>query len=287
LKRESELAMLRAIKTLKQQGPQYIVSTYLGAHVVPRDASDRASYVQEVINTIPEAAFSGADFVDVFCEKGAFSVDEARSILEAARAHDLGLKMHVEQLGRSGGAALGAELNAISVDHVDHASDEDLKALGAAGTIAVLLPTAALFLGHTDLPQASRFRAHEVRMALATDCNPGSTPVEDLGLVASLACTVMGMTPEEALRAITVEGAAALDLEGQVGTLAPGARGDLVVLAQDAHDVREIPYRMGASRVAYVLVEGRKVAVGPGELGSTDNKLLKYLNKVMGSQEER
>jgi len=283
LEEETELNMLRAAERLKDQRAQKIVSTYLGAHVVPKDAASREAYVTEVISTLPKAAEAGADFVDVFCEKGAFSLDEARSILKAAEKHDLGLKMHVEQLGRTGGAALGAALGAISVDHVDHANSADLKALGEAGTIAVLLPTATLFLGHTQLPQAKNFRDNRVRMALATDCNPGSTPVEDLGLVASLGCAVMGMTPEEALRAITVEAAAALNLTGEVGTLEPGARADLAILSRDTRDVREVPYRMGASRIAYILAQGHKFGVGPGEMGSGDSGLLKYLNELPGS----
>jgi imidazolonepropionase len=283
LNEETELKMLQAIEALKTERGQKIVSTYLGAHVVPKDATDRDAYVAEVIATIPKAAEAGAEFVDVFCERGAFDVNEARAILTTARSHNLGLKMHVEQLGRSGGAALGADLGALSVDHVDHATLEDLKALGEAGTTAVLLPTAALFLGHTKLPQAEQFRTNNVRMALATDCNPGSTPVEDLGLVAAMGCALMGMTPEEALRAITVEAAAALNLEGEVGTLEPGARADLAILSKDARDVREVPYRLGASRIAYVLAQGHEVGVGPGEMGSGEAGLLKYLFELPGS----
>lgn len=283
LNKESELKMLSAINSLKGTQPQKIVSTYLGAHVVPKDANSREAYVAEVIETIPDAARAGANFVDVFCEDGAFTVDEARAILDAASAHNLKLKMHVEQLGRTGGTALGAELGALSVDHVDHASDEDIKALGKAGTTAVLLPSAALFLGHTKLPQAANFRAHNVPIALATDCNPGSTPVEDLGLIASMGCSLMGMTPEESLRAITVQAAVALDLQGEVGTLEPGARADFAILSKDSRDVREVPYRMGASRIAYILAQGHTLGVGPGEMGYHETSLLKYLSELPGS----
>jgi imidazolonepropionase len=169
------------------------------------------------------------------------------------------------------------------VDHVDHASNDDLKALGDAGTIAVLLPSATLFLGHTKLPQAENFRTNKVKMALATDCNPGSTPVEDLSLVASLGCALMGMSPEEALRGITVVAAEALKLEKEVGTIQAGARADFVILSHDARDVREVCYRMGASRVGYILAGGTKFRVGPGEAGSPDESLVKYFSEALGS----
>jgi imidazolonepropionase len=279
----TELRMLEVAKTLGKERAQKIVSTYLGAHVVPKEALSRDDYVQEVIKFIPRAADTGAKFVDVFCEKGAFSLDESRAILEAAKRSGMGLKMHVEQLGHTGGASLGANLGAISVDHVDHASDKDLKALGEAGTIAVLLPSATLFLGHSNLPQAESFRTHNVKMALATDCNPGSTPVEDLSLVASLGCALMGMSPEEALRAITVVAAEALSLSKEVGTLQVGARADIVILSRDTRDVREVCYRMGASRVGYVLAHGTKFRLGPGESGAPDLELMKYFNKALSS----
>ncbi len=256
-----ELRMLRSIQRLKSQVPQRLVSTFLGAHVVPKEVSDPAEYVDTIITKmLPDIqAEKLADFVDVFCESGAFDVDSCRRILESARDMGFGLKLHAEQLGWTGGTHLGAELKATSVDHVDHASDEDLAALAAAGTVAVLLPSATLYLGGQSFPRAERFRKAGVSMALATDCNPGSSPTEDLGLVASLGCAVLGMTPEEALRGITVEAARALNLVGEVGSLVPGARADFIVLDEDVRDVREIPYRMGCDRISQIFVAGAPV----------------------------
>ncbi len=258
LSHEHEVRMLRSIELLKSQVPQRLVATFLGAHIVPKDVSDPAEYVDEIITKmLPDIqAQNLAEFVDVFCENGAFDVESCGRILEAARDLGFGLKLHAEQLGWTGGSRLGARLQATSVDHVDHANDDDLAALAAAGTVAVLLPSATLYLGGQSFPSAERFRKAGVSMALATDCNPGSSPTEDLGLVAALGCAVLGMTPEEALRGITVEAARALNLVGEVGSLVPGARADIVVLDEDVRDVREIPYRMGSDRISQVFVAG-------------------------------
>ena len=265
---DEELKMLLAIRDLSRRGPQKIIATFLGAHVVPREVDSAQDYVRQINDEMLPAvrAQDLATFVDVFCEHGAFTVAQSQAILE--RANDLGfsLKLHAEQLTRTGGTALAAKLKATSVDHVDNALDEDLRELAKSGTVAVLLPSATVFLGGTSLPQMNRFRDAKVRVALATDCNPGSSPTEDLSFVAGLGCSLMGMTPEEALRGITTEAARALNLEEDVGSVAPGYRADLVILSDDAMSPTEIPYRFGASRVDEVLVAGEHIIAGAGRL---------------------
>jgi imidazolonepropionase len=266
---ENEIKILEVVRELGKREPQKILSTFLGAHIVPKEAASMGAYADLVIDEmLPRIYQQGlADFVDVFCAREAFDAESTHRILRSARDLGLGLKVHAEQLDRTGGAQVAARLGAVSADHLDWANQEDLDALARAGTIGVLLPSVALFTGADHYPSAKEFRSAGVTMALATDCNPGSSPAEDLSLVASLGCVQLGMTPAEALRAITVEAAKALGAQGEVGSVLPGARADLVFLNSDVEDPREIPYRMGSSRVEGVMVDGCFWCYGAGWSG--------------------
>ncbi|MDT7856277.1 imidazolonepropionase [Rubrivirga sp. S365] len=232
-----EMRTLRVHRRLADAGPQRIVSTLLAAHAVPPEyADDRAGYVRLVVDEmIPKAAADGlAAFVDVFVEQGAFTGSEARTIFAAAAAHGLGAKLHADQLSDTGGAALSASVGAASADHLEYVSDAGGAALAAAGVVAVSLPIATLVLGQEPLP-ARRLLDAGVRVAVATDFNPGSAPSASLPLAMWLACTRQRMTPAEALRGATVEAARALRLDG-VGTLVPGGVADVAVFEAPSLD---------------------------------------------------
>lgn len=231
---EHELAMLRAIRRLGQERTQTVVATFLGAHAVPADrAADRTAYLDEVVDEmLPEVAAQGlARFCDVFCETNAFTLAETRRVLERAAELGLGLKIHAEQLHHTGATALAAELRAVSADHLELVDERDVELLAEAGTVATLLPGATLFLGQRRLPPARRMLDAGVKVALATDCNPGSSPTENLPLMGTLGCVQFGMSPAEALLGVTLRGAQALSLGETHGRLVPGCQGDAVVAA--------------------------------------------------------
>lgn len=224
-----ELRVLHLYRQLAEAGPQRIVPTLLAAHVVPPEyADDRAGYVRLITDEmLPQASFGLAAFVDVFVEEGAFTADEARTIARAASARGVGVKLHADQLTDTGGGALAAEIGAVSADHLECVSDAGIAALADAGVVAVSLPIATLVLGQEPLP-ARRLLDAGVRVAVATDFNPGSAPSASLGLALWLACTRQRMTPAEALRGATAEAARALGLSGP-GSLVPGAPADVAV----------------------------------------------------------
>ena len=224
---DDELRLLDLAGRLPERVPVHVERTYLGAHVVPA-GRDRAGYLAEVIATLPAAAAHGARWADVFCDEGAFTVAEARSVLEAARAAGLGLRLHAEQLGDSGGALLAADLGCASADHLDHVSAPAARALAAAGVVGVVLPAATLTLGG-GWGHGRVLAEAGVELAIATDTNPGTSWCESMPYVLQLACLAMGLSVEQALRAATVGGAHALRMP-DAGYLAPGARGDLAVL---------------------------------------------------------
>jgi imidazolonepropionase len=197
-----------------------------------------------------------AQCCDVFCDRSAFSVDEARAILTAARQQGLELKVHADQLSAHGAAGLAAELGALSADHLDHASDADLAALARSGTIGVLLPGVSLSL-RLPFPDAARFAAAGVEVAIATDANPGTSYVLTMPFVIALAVLEMGMSPAAALRAATLGGARALGLRDR-GRLSPGAMGDLVVLDAETH--LALSYRPDTPHVRHVVKAGRRLA---------------------------
>jgi imidazolonepropionase len=251
---EDERKQLNAAKVAH---PANRVHTVLAAHLTPEEYAGRDDdYVGLVCDEILPALAGQAEFVDVFCDEGAFTVAQSRRVLEAGRALGYRLKIHAEELAHTGGTALAAELGAVSADHLIHISGDDVAALRAAGTVAVLLPGTSYTLHTTYAPARELLRAG-VTIALATDFNPGSCYSENLQLAISLACQEDRLTPAEALRAATMGGAAALGLEHEVGSVEPGKRCDLIVL--DAASHQELPYHWGVNLVTGVIAGGEVV----------------------------
>lgn len=232
-----------------------VVPTFLGAHAVPPEfTGDADGYVDYLIaKVLPECA-PLARFCDVFCDEGAFTVDQARRVLLAGRGHGLVPRLHANQLAHSGGAQLAAEVGAMSADHLDHLDDDDIAALADAGTAAILLPGVALTM---RVPQARGRDLWEagVTVALGTDCNPGTSNIETMPFVIALACLEMGLSPEQALWSSTRGGALALGLEDR-GHLVPGAQGDVVILAHPSY--LHLAYRPDAPPVAGVIKRGMR-----------------------------
>ena len=258
LEHQAELRMLRVVRALDDAHPIDLVPTFLGAHTVPPDRK-RAPYLDEVAGTMLSAvADEGlADFCDVFVERGAFSVAEGERVLRAGLARGLRPKVHADQLSAGGGAELAARVGATSADHLEHATDAGIAALAAAGTVAVLLPGAALFLGSDDRPPARRLIEAGVAVALATDCNPGTCMTENLLLMLTLGMSRLGMTAREVLEAVTIHAARAVGREQVAGTLEVGRPADLVVFDVPSH--RHLPYHFGAPHARVVLKSGREV----------------------------
>lgn len=255
---EHERRCLQVARTLGQLLPLTVRNTFLGAHALPTEFEGRAdAYIDAVCAWLPQLAQEGlVDAVDAFCERIAFSPAQTRRVFEAARALGLPVKVHAEQLSDLGGAALAAEFGALSCDHLEYLSDEGVRAMAQAGSVAVLLPGAYYFLRETKLPPIDALRQHGVPMALATDHNPGSSPVLSLLLMLNMACTLFRFTPEEALRAVTVHGARALGLTDR-GTLAAGQRADFAIWELDHPN--ELCYWIGRNACQGVVVAGRPV----------------------------
>ena len=240
---ETELTMLRVARALGDARPVRIVTSFLGAHAVP-NGEDADGYIAQTCLPALRAAHAEGlvDAVDGFCEGIAFSPAQIARVFDAAHALGLPVKLHAEQLSCLGGAALAARHGALSADHVEYATDADARALAAAGTVAVLLPGAFYTLHEAQQPPVAAFRAHGVPMAVATDWNPGSSPLGSLLLAMNMACTLFGLTPAEALAGTTRHAARALGLT-DCGQLAPGMRADLAVW--DVTDPAELSYGIG------------------------------------------
>jgi imidazolonepropionase len=252
----NELKLLRVYRALSEAQPVRLVSTLLAAHVVPPEFRDRRQeYVQLVIDRlIPRAAGEQlATCCDVFVEESAFSVGEARRILRAAQAQGLSAKLHADQLTSSGGAELAAELKAISADHLEYVSEQGIQAMSGAGVVAVALPLASLYLHQAVMP-ARRLIDAGVPVAIATDFNPGSAPSYHLPLALTLACTLLGMTPAEALKGATLYAARAVGLELSVGSLEPGKQADFAVM--DADDVEQWLYHFRPNACSLTAIGG-------------------------------
>ena len=252
LSTDAELRLLRLVDQLSGRTPLRIHATYLGAHVVPA-GRDRAEYVAEVLATLPAAAAAGATWCDVFCDQGVFTVDEARQILTAAREQGMGLRLHAEEIARTGAAGLAAELGCASADHLEHVSPEDARAMAAAGVVGVLLPTVTLSLRSQAWGHAVVLRNAGVELALATDCNPGTSWCESMPYAIQLACLAMGMSVDEAFRAATLGAAHSLRLD-DVGHLGVGAHADLAVLA--AQHEADLVAHLGGDAVSTTVVGG-------------------------------
>jgi imidazolonepropionase len=229
---ESELKMLRAARALGAEGHARVATTLLGLHALPPEYRERRAEFVELIadQLIPAAAAQGlATAVDAFCEGIGFTPTEVRRLFDAAAKAGLRVKLHAEQLSNLSGAALAAEYRALSADHLEHLDEAGAAAMARAGMVAVLLPGAFYALKETRRPPVDLLRRHRVSMAVATDCNPGTSPVLSPTLMLSMACTLFGLTPEEALAGMTVNAARALALEAEVGTIASGKAADLCV----------------------------------------------------------
>ncbi len=243
---DGELKMLRVARRLGARYRVRVVTSLLALHAVPPEFAGRADdYVSFVIDEVLPAAMAAklVDAVDAFAEPIAFSAAQVRRLFAAARGLGLPVKLHADQLSDGGGAALAAEFGAQSADHLEYASEDGVRAMAAAGTVAVLLPGAYLMVGARQPPPLAAFRAQGVRIAVATDCNPGSSPLCSLLMAMNLACALFRLTPEEALAGVTREAAHALGLAGEVGTLEAGRSAELAVW-RIGHP-RELAYWMG------------------------------------------
>ncbi len=254
---DTEVKMLEVVARLDAEGPQRLVPTFLGAHVVPREFSDRPeAYVAWLCDeALPLVAHRKlARYCDVFCDEGAFGLDATRRIFERARELGLGLRVHAEQLRPTGAARLAAELGAASADHLEHIDDDGIDALRRSGTVAVLLPAATLFLGQSRWAPARRLLDAGVRVALATDCNPGSAMTTHLPLVGTLGCVRLHMEPAEVLLALTRWPAVSLGLD-DAGVIRPGARADLAWF--DVARFEELFYEFPSEDAAGVISQGQ------------------------------
>lgn len=251
---EAELKMLRVIKRLKEAAGIAVKATFLGAHAFPPEfKEDHRGYIDLIINEmIPRVAEEGlADYIDVFCERNYFSVEEMEEILKAGIAAGLTPKVHVNQFSAMGGVKKAVELHALSVDHLEELNDEDVQALSGADTVATVLPSCSHFLS-IPYGDARRMMENNIAVALASDFNPGSTPTGNMCFVWSLACVKMKMTPEEALNAMTINGAYAMDLSGTHGSITLGKRAP-VIITKKIPNLAYIPYAFGDNHIDQVV----------------------------------
>jgi imidazolonepropionase len=257
LSQKAELKTLQVARTLGQRLPVDVRTTLLAAHALPPEFAGRAdAYIDEIVQHIlPEAVrLKLVDAVDAFCENIGFSAAQTRRVFEAARAYGLPVKLHAEQLSNMGGAALAAEFDALSADHLEHVDAAGVAAMARAGTVAVMLPGACYFLRDAHRPPIALFREHGVPMAVATDCNPGTSPSTHLPLMMNMACTMFRMTPAEALLGVTRHAARALGLTGSRGTIELGKRADLCLW--DIDHPAELSYAIGGNPLRARLQRG-------------------------------
>ncbi|WP_409201429.1 imidazolonepropionase [Leisingera sp. M658] len=258
LDRETELNMLRAARRLAELRPVTVKTTFLGAHATPGEYKGcDDDYIDQVCIPALRAAHAEGlvDAVDGFCENIAFAPAQIERVFKAARELGLPVKLHAEQLSHQGGTALAAQYGALSVDHVEYATEDDAKMMAAAGSVAVILPGAFYTIRETQAPPIEHFRSHGVPMALATDCNPGSSPLTSLLLTMNMGCTLFRMTPEEALAGVTRNAARALGLTDR-GQISAGMRADLAVW--DVESPAELAYRIGFNPLYTRIYEGNQ-----------------------------
>lgn len=255
---ESELKMLRVIRRLQQASSVSIRSTFLGAHALPRSFQDRKdAYIALIIqDMLPAVAAEGlADYIDVFCETGFFSPDDMERVLEAGSRFGLKPKLHINQLSSMGGLQRALQWNALSVDHLETMTAEDIQDIAGSATIGTLLPTAAFFLRMPYQPARALIDAGAA-IALASDFNPGSSPSANMHFVVALSCIQLKMLPEEALQAATVQGAFAMELEHELGSIHPGKYANIQVMPP-MNSLAFIPYSFGQNPVQRVMLRGR------------------------------
>ena len=259
----SELKILKLHKELAVEQPLEIVSTFLGAHVVPEEYRGKVKGAERYIQLIEENLLPHvgegrlAEFCDVFCDRGAFSVEQSKRVLQAGRQWGLAPRMHAEQLSRTGAARLAILMRAASCDHLEHVNKSDIQALGKSETVATLLPGCDFHLGLKQYAPARALIEAGAIVSLATDYNPGTSPTLSMPMILSLACTQMHMTPAEAITAATINAAYALRREKSIGSLEVGKQGDLAVF--EVADYREIPYYFGVNHCWMTVKRGRVI----------------------------
>lgn len=254
----SELKMLRVIKRLKALDWIPVKSTFLGAHAIPAEyKTNKEGYIDLIINSMLPAIAEEklADYIDVFCEKGYFDSEETKRILEAGATYGLKAKVHAEQLSHSNGIKTAVDCYAVSVDHLEYCNDSDIEILKGSETMPTILPGAALFLS-LPLPPARKMIDAGLPLAFASDYNPGSSPSGNMKLMMSLACIQYKLTPEEAINAITINSARAMDLESQVGTISPGKLANLII-TKEINSYGYLPYAFGSDLIDAVLIKGK------------------------------
>ena len=255
---ENELKMLRVIRKLKETSPIPVKASFLAAHAFPPEFKDNhEGYLRLIIeDMLPRVQDEGlADYMDVFCEEGFFSYEETARLLEAGLQYGLKPKIHANQLHRSGGVQAGVKYGAVSVDHLESMGEEEIECLKNSNTIPTLLPGAAFFLAMHYQPARAMIDAG-LPVCLATDYNPGSCPSGNMNLLLSIACTQLKMTPEEAINAQTINGAAALELSGQLGTIAVGKKANLI-LTKPVPSLAYLPYSFGENQIERVFINGQ------------------------------
>jgi imidazolonepropionase len=255
---EDELKMLRVIRRLKESSPLTIIATFLGAHAIPQQyKSNPAEYVDLIINEmIPQvAAEELADYIDVFCDRGFFSVEDTDRILNAGMKYGLRPKIHANELGLTGGVQVGVKYNALSVDHLEHLGDEEISVLKNSETMPTVLPGASFFLGLPYAPVRKMIDAG-LPVAMASDFNPGSSPSGNMQFILSLGCIKYKMLPEEAINAVTINGAYAMGLQEELGSIAAGKKAN-VFITKEIPSIQYMPYAFGSNKVETVILNGR------------------------------
>lgn len=255
---DDEIKQLKVAHTLNQEHPMTIISTYMGAHAIPKEYKNNVdAYIEEVIkdlHTIKELGY--AQHVDVFCEDGVFSVEQTKKILEQAKQLGFGVKLHADEIKPLGGARVGVMLEATSADHLIAISDEDIALLGKSNTMANLLPGTSFYLGK-PYAQARKMIDHNVAISISGDYNPGSCPTENFQLIMQLAANYLKLTPEEILNAVTINPAYLMGLQNKKGSLEIGKDADVLLL--DAPNLAYIFYHFGINHVTDVFIEGKRV----------------------------
>lgn len=255
---EAEIKILRVAQRIKENTDATVKVTFLGAHAYPKEyKEDKAGYVDLIINEMLPIIGKEklADYIDVFCEKGYFSVEDTDRILIAGAKYGLKPKIHVNQFNAFGGVQIGIKHNAVSVDHLEEMREEDIEALKTSSTIPTALPSCSFFLGIPYAP-AKKMIAEDLPLALASDYNPGSTPSGNMNFVTSLACIKMKLTPEQAFNAVTINGAAAMECQNQLGSITIGKKANLFV-TKEIPGYNFIPYSFGSNCVETVILNGR------------------------------
>jgi imidazolonepropionase len=257
---DSELKMLRVIKKLKEKSDLNIKSTFLGAHTYPLEfVNNHSGYIDLIINKmLPVIANEKlADYIDVFCETGFFNAKETETICKAGIEYGLKPKIHANQLNASGGVQTGVKLNAVSVDHLETMDDDAIDSLKNSGTIGTLLPSAAFFLRMPYQP-ARKLIDEGCAIALASDCNPGSSPGFNMNFIVSLACIGMKMLPEESINAATFNGACAMELQNSTGSITIGKRADLLI-TKPAPSIAYLPYSFSNNIIDKIIIKGKLI----------------------------